>query len=164
MRNEGALILGYKPAFLSQFRTKSERGWIEQGRANFILDNLIAAGKAKPHVSKLNKSYQATLGGPIVKDRLWFFLAGRKEDLSESRSLSITGGSYEFSQKNPRIEGKLSEPGVMLHAVLGAAYVAYGLFWMWHRPVLGLLFTLWLPLAFISATSPSGFSWRAKRT
>ena len=62
----------------------------------------------------------------------------------------------------PRIESKLSEPGVILHASLAAAYVAYGLFWIWHRPALGLLFTIWLPLAFISATSPSGFSWRAK--
>jgi hypothetical protein len=62
----------------------------------------------------------------------------------------------------PRIESKLGEPGVMLHATVAAVYVAYGLFWIWHRPGLGLLFTLWLPLAFISATSPSGFSWRAK--
>jgi hypothetical protein len=64
----------------------------------------------------------------------------------------------------PRIESKLSEPGVILHASLAAAYVAYGLFWIWHRPALGLLFTIWVPLAFISATSPSGFSWRAKRS
>jgi hypothetical protein len=62
----------------------------------------------------------------------------------------------------PRIESKLSEPGVMIHAALGAAYVLYGLFWMWHRPGLGFFFTLWVPLAFISATSPSGFSWRAR--
>jgi hypothetical protein len=63
-----------------------------------------------------------------------------------------------------RIESKLSEPGVIRHAALAAVYVAYGLFWIWHRPALGVLFTLWVPLAFISATSPSGFSWRAKRS
>jgi len=63
-----------------------------------------------------------------------------------------------------RIESKLSEPGVILHASLAALYVLYGLFWIWHRPLLGLLFTLWVPLAFISATSPSGFSWRKKRS
>jgi hypothetical protein len=63
-----------------------------------------------------------------------------------------------------RIESKLSEPGVIRHASLAAVYIAYGLFWIWHRPALGVLFTLWVPLAFISATSPSGFSWRAKRS
>ena len=68
------------------------------------------------------------------------------------------------AQLFPRIENKLGEPGVMLHAALAAAYVLYGLFWMWHSPGLGLLFTLWVPLAFISATSPSGFSWRARRS
>src|SRR5208282_484573 len=63
-----------------------------------------------------------------------------------------------------RIEGGLSEPGVRLHAALAAAYVAYGLFWMWHRPGLGFLFTLWVALAFISVTTPSGFSWRARKS
>jgi enterochelin esterase-like enzyme len=29
---------------------EDETGWVEQGRANFILDNLIAAGKAKPMI------------------------------------------------------------------------------------------------------------------
>lgn len=74
------------------------------------------------------------------------------------------GQGMAVSKMFPRIEDKLSEPGVMIHGALGAAYVLYGLFWMWHRPGLGFLFTLWLPLAFISATSPAGFSWRAKRT
>ncbi len=68
----------------------------------------IAAGKGQPHVSTLNKSYQATLGGPIVKDRLWFFLAGRKEDQQTSNTLAITGIPYEFTQKNPRYEAKLT--------------------------------------------------------
>jgi len=33
-----------------KLRVENERGWMEQGRANFILDNLIAAGKAKPMI------------------------------------------------------------------------------------------------------------------
>jgi len=63
-----------------------------------------------------------------------------------------------------RVESGLPESGVTLHAMLGAAFVLYGLYWLWHRPLLGLLFTLWLPLAFISATSRTGFSWRARKT
>ncbi len=47
------------------------------------------------------------------------------------------------------------------HLGLAAAFLLYGLFWLWHSPLLGLLFTLWIPLALISAL-PAGceFSWR----
>jgi hypothetical protein len=70
----------------------------------------IAAGVAgaKPHADILNKFYQATLGGPIVRDRLWFFAAGRRESSTTARSLTLTGGSYNFQQKNTRVEGKLT--------------------------------------------------------
>jgi hypothetical protein len=63
----------------------------------------------------------------------------------------------------PRIDRGVSESGVVLHASLAAAFVIYGLFWLWHSPLLGIAFTIWLPLAFISATTPSGFSWRARK-
>ncbi len=64
---------------------------------------------------------------------------------------------------SPRIDRGASEPALMLHASLAAAYVLYGLFWLWHSPLLGFAFTLWLPLGFISATTPAGFSWRARK-
>ena len=32
-----------------------------------------AAGRGTTHIDKTNFIYQATLGGPILKDRLWFF-------------------------------------------------------------------------------------------
>ena len=59
------------------------------------------------------------------------------------------------------IRGGVGDAGVMLHGAFAATYILYGLFWLWHRPLLGVLFTLWVPLAFVSATTPSGFSWRA---
>ena len=46
---------------------------------------------------KLSKFYEATLGGPIVKDRLWFFAAGRKES---SDTQSTTRG--ERARLSPR--------------------------------------------------------------
>jgi hypothetical protein len=60
-----------------------------------------------------------------------------------------------------RIDERLSESGTILHGALVAAFFAYGLFWLWHEPALGLIFTLWLPIALITATAPAGFSWRA---
>ena len=62
-----------------------------------------------------------------------------------------------------RIETPLGESGTILHGSLLAAFFAYGLFWLWHEPVLGLIFTLWLPIALVTATAPAGFSWRALR-
>lgn len=60
-----------------------------------------------------------------------------------------------------RIDERLGEPGTMLHGALLAAYLIYGLFWLWHAPMLGFIFTLWVPIALVTATAPAGFSWRA---
>jgi outer membrane receptor for ferrienterochelin and colicin len=66
-----------------------------------------AAG-AVPHIDKLNKIYQFTLGGPILKDRLWFFAAHRRENSSDPKTLSNTGIAYNLEVENPRYEAKLT--------------------------------------------------------
>jgi Na+/melibiose symporter-like transporter len=58
------------------------------------------------------------------------------------------------------IDERLGESGTMLHGGLLAAYLIYGLFWLWHEPAIGFIFTLWIPIALITATTPAGFSWR----
>ncbi len=40
---------------------------------------------------ELNEIYSATLGGYILKDRLWFFLAGRDRESSQTGSFQFTG-------------------------------------------------------------------------
>lgn len=47
----------YPVLYLQHGAGENERGWIEQGRANFILDNLIAAGKAKPMIMVVDTGY-----------------------------------------------------------------------------------------------------------
>jgi hypothetical protein len=61
-----------------------------------------------------------------------------------------------FAQKRP----DLSDARVTLHLMLTAAFLLYGLFWLWHSTALGIIFTLWIPLAAMSAIAPGGFSWR----
>jgi outer membrane receptor protein involved in Fe transport len=56
----------------------------------------------------LNKTYSATLGGPIVKDRLWFFLAGRQFKRDTNVTLPFTGIGYVNSDDSPRYEVKLT--------------------------------------------------------
>ncbi|HUY26082.1 MAG TPA: hypothetical protein VMV27_01570 [Candidatus Binataceae bacterium] len=60
-----------------------------------------------------------------------------------------------------RAGGGMGKSASTRAAALAAIYILYGLFWMWHRPALGLVFTLWAPLALISAASPAGLAWRS---
>jgi outer membrane receptor for ferrienterochelin and colicin len=59
-------------------------------------------------VDDITPVYEGTLGGPMMRDRLWFFGAGRYTKPEENRTLAVTGGSYVFSQEEPRYEGKLT--------------------------------------------------------
>jgi outer membrane receptor for ferrienterochelin and colicin len=51
-------------------------------------------------------THEYTLGGPLMKDRLWFFTAGRLQTQSERRTLAITAIPYDFSRPTRRYEGK----------------------------------------------------------
>ncbi len=60
------------------------------------------------HDSKLNRSHEATFGGPVLRDRLWFFSAGRLADLSSAETLLETGIGITQSDDNKRGEIKLT--------------------------------------------------------
>lgn len=46
---------------------ENETGWTRQGRAQFILDNLIAAGKAKPMIVVMDSDYANRAGTPALQ-------------------------------------------------------------------------------------------------
>ncbi len=56
----------------------------------------------------LNKSYEATAGGPILVDKLWFFTAGRFAKQTASNSFPATGIKYDTLSDNKRGEVKLT--------------------------------------------------------
>jgi len=62
----------YPVLYLQHGSGESERGWTAQGRANFILDNLIAAGKAKPMIVVMENGYAGqgneAFADVVVKD------------------------------------------------------------------------------------------------
>jgi enterochelin esterase family protein len=52
----------YPVLYLQHGAGENERGWVEQGRANFILDNLIVAKKAKPMIVVVDTGYASFAG------------------------------------------------------------------------------------------------------
>jgi len=75
--------------------------------------------KGVTHDSDLSESYEGTLGGPILKDRLWFFGAGRWSTLPTSTALPVTGEKNVETAKNRRGEVKLTGTIAQRHTIQG---------------------------------------------
>jgi len=81
--------------------------------------------------SVLNQTYEATLGGRIIRDRLWFFGAGRKAEL-DLPAFFIDGGANPSGpisrpttvQSDDRYEGKLTGQINPKHSLVGS-YLSY---------------------------------------
>lgn len=68
----------------------------------------------------LAEFYEATFGGPIMRDHIWFFLAGRDVEDSRSETLAVSGDSYSFLEENTRYEVKLTGNIAANHSVQGS--------------------------------------------
>jgi hypothetical protein len=63
-------------------------------------------GTTRP--SKLSPTYEAIAGGPVMKDRLWFFGGARVEHTTTANTLPQTGVAYAGKNDNRRYEAKLT--------------------------------------------------------
>ena len=61
-----------------------------------------------PRPDAIDEVYSATLGGPILRDRLWFFAAGRLLETTMAQTLPETGARVNSVTDNPRWEVKLT--------------------------------------------------------
>jgi outer membrane receptor protein involved in Fe transport len=59
-------------------------------------------------LDKVVPTHEYTIGGPVVRDVLWFFNAGRFRSAQESRQTTITNVSYPRTDDEKRYEGKLT--------------------------------------------------------
>jgi outer membrane receptor for ferrienterochelin and colicin len=59
-------------------------------------------------VDAITPTYEMTAGGPIVKDKLWYFGAGRFTKPEKGLTLAVTGGNYTTSTDERRYEGKMT--------------------------------------------------------
>jgi hypothetical protein len=71
-------------------------------------------------LDKLSKTYEGTLGGPVVRDRLWFFSALRRERSDQQRTFQQTAGPYVTGLENDRYEIKLTGTVAPNHTLQGS--------------------------------------------
>jgi hypothetical protein len=94
------------------------------GSFRTTLNNQDWQGKTpltKTLTDKVVPTYEATLGGPVMHDRLWFFLAGRSVKPTETRTTSSpTLIPYENVRDQQRYEGKLTATLSPRHSLLGS--------------------------------------------
>jgi hypothetical protein len=78
----------------------------------------LSKGKS---LSKTNPVYEATLGGRIIRDRLWFFTAGRYSNRSQTNTFGNDASTpFIFGQKDERFEGKLTGQITSKHTLVGS--------------------------------------------
>ncbi len=68
----------------------------------------------------LNQTYEATLGGYVWQDHLWFFAAGRDLEQSASQTLARTGTVLPQVNTQTRYEGKLTGTLADSHTLIGS--------------------------------------------
>jgi len=86
--------------------TPWEKGFRGNGLPNAA--GLSTQAAPIPHFGKINNIYELTAGGPVMKDRLWFFIAARREKSSVANLASIQGFAFNVNTTNRRPEIKLS--------------------------------------------------------
>ena len=67
-----------------------------------------------------NQVYEATLGGYVMRDRLWFFAAGRKAKTAVGQSTVFTNIPFTNSFDEKRYEGKLTAQITSRHNLVGS--------------------------------------------
>jgi hypothetical protein len=72
------------------------------------------------HTSKVNQFHEGTFGGPVVKDQLWFFVAGRREQSTTNSTFPQTALPYDQITSSKRGEVKITSTLRPGHTVQGS--------------------------------------------
>jgi hypothetical protein len=74
-----------------------------------------AAGQKR--ASKMDRYYEGTFGGPVRKDRLWFFFTGRSQSSETSLTLAQTASPFVQTDDQQRWDLKLTATPLTNHTV-----------------------------------------------
>ena len=85
-------------------------GSFREGLSNpaWIVETPLQQAANQQNASVLSKTHEGTFGGPLVRDRLWFFAAARRETANMPTSFAQNGSSYLRTEKNARGEAKFT--------------------------------------------------------
>jgi len=72
------------------------------------------------HPDTLSKFLEGTLGGPVMRDRVWFFFAGRRERSSLQNLTALTSIPYVTGTSNDRYEVKVTGTPRPNHTIQGS--------------------------------------------
>jgi enterochelin esterase family protein len=112
----------YPVLYLQHGGGEDETGWIRQGRANFILDNLIAAGQAKPMIVVMAYGYarragaappnpNVTMGSPEMQKQIADMTATFTDDMTRALIPFIDKNLRTLSDRDHRAMAGLSMGG-----------------------------------------------------
>jgi hypothetical protein len=89
-------------------------------RVNFVNDDWVSRTPLSPErIDDRNQIYEATLGGYLWKDHLWFFAAGRDQEEAASFALPLTNIGYLETISQTRLDGKLTANIADRHTLVG---------------------------------------------
>ena len=99
--------------------------WSGSYRLNFSNDawateTPFEVSNNRTRVSQTNFVHEATFGGPVVKERLWFFVAARLSRQETTPTLNVSGAPYETTDRNMRGEAKVTATLAPGHRVQGS--------------------------------------------
>jgi TonB-dependent receptor-like protein len=94
------------------------------GRVNFLnprwtTQTPFEVERNTTHVDALSQIYEGTFGGPIMKDRLWFFTSGRYAKTSNQVTLQQTAIGLTSIDTNKRGEAKVTGTIAPNHTIQG---------------------------------------------
>ncbi len=69
---------------------------------------------------KVRGVYEETIGGRVIRDKLWFFLAGRQLKTDAVATTVLTNIPYNATNKQDRYEGKLTFSPTANHRITGS--------------------------------------------
>jgi hypothetical protein len=111
-------------SFSGSFRTTfANDSW--RSFTPFESTELILNRARKPSDLKLDSTvptYEATVGGPLQRDELWFFGAMRSQVQKSQRTTTTTNIPYTFTNDEQRYEGKLTYTPRPGHSVQGSYF------------------------------------------
>jgi enterochelin esterase family protein len=119
----------YPVLLLQHGRGEDETGWSRQGKAQFILDNLIAAGKAVPMIVVMDRGYAAKELNPATLDGLRKAFSAFEEVVIHELIPTIDASYRTLPDRDHRAMAGLSMGGmqtlfITLHHPEYFAYVA----------------------------------------